>query len=80
MIVPILIFGEKKLREAWWLPHSFRKAGFAVSDFREYVTELINEERELIAQRKQNSPSKHCPCYRYKMTHPTNCATPIRSS
>ncbi|KAF2463555.1 cytochrome P450 [Lindgomyces ingoldianus] len=57
MIIPILIFGEKKLKEAWWLPESFRKAGFAVSDFRTYVTDLINEERVLISQGKQNTPN-----------------------
>ncbi|KAF2112334.1 cytochrome P450 monooxygenase-like protein [Lophiotrema nucula] len=57
LIIPILVFGEKVLREAWWLPMSIKKAGFAVSDFRTYVTELINEERALIAQGKQNSPN-----------------------
>ncbi|KAF2740326.1 cytochrome P450 [Polyplosphaeria fusca] len=43
-IVPILIFGEKILREAWWLPESFRKAGHAVSNFRTHVNDLITEE------------------------------------
>lgn len=57
MIVPILAVGEKNLRKAWWLPASWRKAGHAVSDFRDYVTDLINEERQLIAQGKQNSPN-----------------------
>lgn len=57
MIVPIMVFGEKKLRESWWLPQSWRKAGHAVSDFRSYVTALINEERMVIAQGKQNSPN-----------------------
>ncbi|KAF2792266.1 cytochrome P450 monooxygenase-like protein [Melanomma pulvis-pyrius CBS 109.77] len=57
MIIPILIFGEKKLREAWWLPETFHKAGHAVKDFRTYVTDLINEERVLIAEGKQNSPN-----------------------
>lgn len=56
-LVPIMVFGEKTLRKSWWLPDSWRKAGYAVSDFRSYVTDLINEERELIAQGKQNSPN-----------------------
>jgi cytochrome P450 len=57
MIIPILIFGEKTLREAWWMPEFLHKAGHAVKDFRSYVTDLINEERELIAQGKQTSPN-----------------------
>ncbi|KAF2684900.1 cytochrome P450 monooxygenase-like protein [Lentithecium fluviatile CBS 122367] len=57
MIVPIMVLGENKLRDAWWLPFSWRKAGHAVSDFRSYVTKLIDEERTLIVQGKQNSPN-----------------------
>jgi cytochrome P450 len=57
MIVPILIFGEKRLKEAWWLPSFMRKAGFAVQDFRDYVTRLIDEERVLISQGKSNTPN-----------------------
>lgn len=50
MIVPIMVFGEKKLRESWWLPKGWQKAGFAVANFREYITHLISEERSAIAQ------------------------------
>ncbi|KAF1974035.1 cytochrome P450 [Bimuria novae-zelandiae CBS 107.79] len=50
MIVPIMVFGEKKLRESWWLPKGWQKAGYAVANFRDYVTHLINEERVAIAQ------------------------------
>ncbi|KAF1994472.1 cytochrome P450 monooxygenase-like protein [Amniculicola lignicola CBS 123094] len=57
MIVPVMVFGETTLREAWWLPQSIKKAGFAVSDFRTYITELIDEERSLISQGKQTSPN-----------------------
>jgi cytochrome P450 len=56
-IVPIMVLGEKKLREAWWLPKSWRKGGHAVADFRTYVTQLIDEERALIVQGKQSSPN-----------------------
>jgi len=56
-IVPIMVLGERKLREAWWLPSSWRKGGHAVADFRNYVTKLIDEERTLIVQGKQNSPN-----------------------
>ncbi|KAF2242602.1 cytochrome P450 monooxygenase-like protein [Trematosphaeria pertusa] len=56
-IVPIMVFGEQRLRDSWWLPASWRRAGHAVSDFRNYVTELINEERALLAQGKQNTPN-----------------------
>lgn len=55
MIVPIMVFGERKLRESWWLPKGWRKAGYAVANFREYVTHLINEERVSIAQGKIGS-------------------------
>jgi cytochrome P450 len=43
-IVPILICGSERLKSRW-LPKSWREAGNAVSNFRVYVTELINEER-----------------------------------
>ena len=54
-IVPIMVFGEKKLRDSWWLPRGWRKAGHAVSDFRIYITQLINEERDLLAQGRHGS-------------------------
>jgi cytochrome P450 len=57
MIIPIMIMGETKLKESWWLPSSWCNAGHAVSNFREYVTKLIDEERILITQGKQNSPN-----------------------
>ncbi|ORY11459.1 cytochrome P450, partial [Clohesyomyces aquaticus] len=58
MIVPILVFGEDKLKNAWWLSFSsFRRAGLAVSNFRTYITALINEERTLLAQGKQSAPN-----------------------
>lgn len=55
MIVPIMVFGEKKLRNSWWLPQKWQKAGHAVANFRDYVTHLINEERSAIAQKKSTS-------------------------
>jgi cytochrome P450 len=55
-IVPILVFGEKVLREAWWLPESFHKAGHAVADFRTHVNDLINEE-EALEDLKDEKPS-----------------------
>ncbi|KAJ4301326.1 hypothetical protein N0V90_003418 [Kalmusia sp. IMI 367209] len=55
MIVPIMVFGETKLRDSWWLPKGWQKAGHAVANFREYVTLLINEERAAIAQGKATS-------------------------
>lgn len=55
MIVPIMVFGERKLRETWWLPKSWQQAGHAVANFREYVTQLINEERAMMAQGKASS-------------------------
>lgn len=50
MIVPIMVFGEKKLRDSWWLPKGWQKAGHAVANFRDYITYLINEERSAIAR------------------------------
>ncbi|KAF2440884.1 cytochrome P450 monooxygenase-like protein [Karstenula rhodostoma CBS 690.94] len=55
MIVPIMVFGERKLRDSWWLPKGWQKAGYAVANFRKYVTDLINEERLSIAQGKAGS-------------------------
>lgn len=48
-IIPILIFGGGKLKSRW-LPKSWREAGAAVSNFRSYVTGLINEERAKTAK------------------------------
>ncbi|KAL1595917.1 hypothetical protein SLS60_009607 [Paraconiothyrium brasiliense] len=55
MIVPIMVFGERKLRDSWWLPKTWQKAGYAVANFRDYVTALIDEERVSIAQGKASS-------------------------
>ncbi|KAK7184822.1 cytochrome P450 [Paraphaeosphaeria sporulosa] len=49
MILPMMIFGERKLRESWWLPNGWQNAGHAVANFRDYVTHLIDEERVAIA-------------------------------
>jgi cytochrome P450 len=43
-IIPIFVFGAKGL-EAWWTPRSWKVAADAVSTFRSYITNLINEER-----------------------------------
>jgi cytochrome P450 len=43
-IIPIFVFGAKGL-EAWWTPRSWKVAAEAVSTFRSYITNLINEER-----------------------------------
>jgi len=53
-IVPIMVFGGERLK-ARWLPKSWREAGAAVSNFRSYVTGLINEER---ARREKAHSSK----------------------
>ena len=54
-IVPIMVFGEKKLRDSWWLPKGWQKAGHAVANFRDYITYLINEERNAIARGAMSS-------------------------
>lgn len=48
-IIPLFVFGQKGL-QAWWTPKSWKAAGAAVSTYRSYVTRLINDERNSMAQ------------------------------
>ncbi|PVI02057.1 cytochrome P450 monooxygenase-like protein [Periconia macrospinosa] len=50
-IIQIFIFGEQGLR-AWWLPKSWKEAGIAMSTFRSYILDLMNEERAYLSQGK----------------------------
>lgn len=48
-IIPIFILGEKGL-QSWWTPKSWKSAGSAIATFRDYITGLIQEERNNIEQ------------------------------
>ncbi|KAH5554513.1 hypothetical protein HBI25_159500 [Parastagonospora nodorum] len=48
-IILIAIFGGETLRKSSWMPTSCKQVGQAVQDFRSYVLNMIEEERESIA-------------------------------
>lgn len=48
-IVLIAIFGGETLRKSSWMPISWKQVGQAVQDFKSYVMNMIEEERESIA-------------------------------
>jgi cytochrome P450 len=53
-IIPIFICGEKGL-QAWWTPESWKGAGIAIATFRDYVSSLIREERDVVKQGAQKN-------------------------
>lgn len=49
-IIPIFVIGPTRLK-SWWTPTSWKEAGDAVFNFRDYLSKLINEERTQINRR-----------------------------
>ncbi|KAF7946637.1 hypothetical protein EAE96_009630 [Botrytis aclada] len=55
-IIQIFVFGEKGLK-AWWTPQSFKNAARAMGDFRSYIFNLMDKEKEHLA--RGDTENKH---------------------
>lgn len=52
--IPLLIFGPDNLRK-WYMPKGVKAVGLALKEFKQYMTEMVSRERQLIEKRDSSN-------------------------